>query len=727
MKYIFILVFIVATLFASSTNEILLLHSYNKGLKWTDGISKGLEDILKKYPQYELTTEYMDSKKIDSKEHFDILVSLYKNKFSSRKYKAIVAADNYAYEFILKNHQAIFNKVPIVFCGVESFDSNKMTLYEQKHVTGVVEYKDIRKNIKLIESFLPSLSTLMIISDNSFSSLAIKKQILSTAKEFDNKFKIIYNNDIDLDTLPTQINKLSKNSAILFTSLYKDKFNQYVPYNDLRKIFQNSKFPVFALNKIHLGEGVIGGVMINPYDQGYIAGQKVFEIISGKSPRKIEISIPLGQVYFDNNVLQKFKYSKKNIPFGATIVNEPKDFFEKYRKLIDSLFLTMPILVILIIFLIINIYRKTSLEIKLIEQNKLDNVLLNNIKSAIFWESNEGLILGSNNVLCKILNLKKDEIIGKYIQDIMPEVYKLVSNVEKFIDEIETKLINTARTPVDVLIRRKQYFNNKNELAGVVTTITNITDLKKLEKQKQKNEQFIIQRSKLSEIGEMVTSIAHQWKTPLVEISAIAQELQYKRKKVEISKEDTNVFVNDIMTQVHYMTDTIDDFRNFIKPSVKESKFSIKKAIKELLNIIEHNIKYNYISIEIHYENDKDYIVFGYPNELKQSILNVINNAKDSIIKRKEIETIDGNISLHVKDSSEKVCISVIDNGVGIKKDELETIFGPFVTTKDKGDGFGLYMAKLIIEDKMGGSIHAVEVEDGANILICINKYTLKT
>jgi len=174
------------------------------------------------------------------------------------------------------------------------------------------------------------------------------------------------------------------------------------------------------------------------------------------------------------------------------------------------------------------------------------------------------------------------------------------------------------------------------------------------------------------------------------------------------------------MTQVGYMTNTIDDFRNFIKPSTVKSEFSVNRAIKELLHVIEHNIKYNYIEMNISYKNKQEYFIFGYPNEFKQSILNVINNAKDSIIKRKEFENIDGKISLHVECCKDSVCISIKDNGLGIEEKNLDTIFEPFVTTKKGGDGFGLYMVKLIIEDKMGGSIKALKCDDGAEILICI-------
>jgi signal transduction histidine kinase/ABC-type uncharacterized transport system substrate-binding protein len=719
MKYL-ILFFLTLSLFASTTSkEILLLHSYNSGLKWTDGITQGVKDILDKYPQYELNIEYMDSKKIDTKDYLESLTNLYQKKFSTRKYDVIITADNYAYEFALQNYKKLFNSVNIVFCGVENFDKDSISKEQKKYVTGVVEYKQIKKNIELIKDTIKNLNTIYIISDDTFSSLAIKEQILDDIKEFEKDTKIIFDNQIDIDTLSEKVNSLPLNSAVLFTSLYKDKNDKYITYSQIRDFFSNSKYPIFALNKIHLGEGIVGGIMINPYEQGFIAAKKSVEILENKKTNEIDIDIPNSKYYFDNKILEKYKINNSNIPTLSTIINSPESFFEKNRKFIDSAFLLMPLLILLIIGLIVNILKRVRLEIKLVEQSKLDNVLLNNIRGAIFWKSKDNKLLGCNEAFCKLVDLEKEDILGKDIHDILPELCSKINNYDYFINEFETT-IKIKNQLLNVLIRRKQYFNKRDEEAGVVTVINDITDFKKLQEQNKKDEQFIIQRSKLSEIGEMMTSIAHQWKAPLIEISTIAQELLYKRSKKELSKEDSAEFVDEIMTQVSYMTKTIDDFRDFIKPSLKKCEFEINSSINELLKIIEHNIKYNYIKIEVSYENDQIFKVYGYPNEFKQAILNIINNAKDSILKRRANQKIEGLISINISAKKNDICIEIKDNGIGIEQSKLEKIFEPFFTSKENGDGFGLYMVKLIIEDKMNGKIEAINSLDGANILITL-------
>ncbi|RWS48533.1 histidine kinase [Arcobacter venerupis] len=722
MKLIIFFILFMSSLYSSSNNEILLLHSYNNGLKWSDNITKGIQDILDKYPEYELTIESMDSKKIDTNDYFDNLLSLYKKKFSNRKYAVVITADNYAFEFALSHHEDIFNNSPIVFCGVENFNEKIIPTNQKKYVTGVVEYKEIEKNINLISKTIKDLNTLYIISDESFSSEAIKNQILEEIHKFKNKFKIIFDNQIDIDTISEKINSLPPNSAVLFTSLYRDKNNKYIPYSQLRTLFKSSKYPVFATNKIHLNEGVIGGIVVDPFEQGFLAAQKTIEILDGKEPYLIPISKPVSKYYFDYNVLEKFNLNSSSIPLLATVLNKPKNFFEENREFIDSTFILIPLFILLIIGLIVNITKRIGLEIKLIEQNKLDSVLLNNIKGAVYWKSNDNKILGCNDSLCRLLDLSKENIIGYDIKKVIPELFEKVNDENEFVEEMET-ILNFKHRKVDALIRRRKYFNKNNEEAGVVTIVSDLTQLKKLENQRKKNEQFIIQRSKLSEIGEMMTSIAHQWKAPLIEISTIAQELLYKKNKKEFTKEDNQEFVNEIMTQVQYMTKTIDDFRSFIKPSLIKSEFDVNSAMDELLRVVEHNIKYNYIKIEVSYEDNKRFNIYGYPNEFKQTILSIINNSRDSILKRRQTEEFEGLITIEIKSQDNKTILSIKDNGIGIKEENLERIFEPFFTSKKNGDGFGLYMVKLIIEDKMNGKIEAIKCHTGANILISlINK-----
>ena len=130
----------------------------------------------------------------------------------------------------------------------------------------------------------------------------------------------------------------------------------------------------------------------------------------------------------------------------------------------------------------------------------------------------------------------------------------------------------------------------------------------------------------------------------------------------------------------------------------------------------------NYITLNIVQKSAKPLLAYGYPNEFKQCVLNIINNAKDSILKKREWCTTEGIIHIELDSTTNAIYLLISDDGTGIEADKLESIFDPFMSTKEHGDGFGLYMARLIIEDKMGGKIRALPKEEGACIHIEIPK-----
>ncbi|MDR2099302.1 MAG: sensor histidine kinase [Campylobacteraceae bacterium] len=246
-------------------------------------------------------------------------------------------------------------------------------------------------------------------------------------------------------------------------------------------------------------------------------------------------------------------------------------------------------------------------------------------------------------------------------------------------------------------------------LHNIYMRIKNEKKLRLAELEKNKHQQFVIQQSKLAEIGEVFSSIAHQWKNPLVEIATIAQEYAFKQH------DKNSQFVKDIMVQIQYMTDTINDFQKFIIPSAVKTSFNVEEAITSMMKIINHTIKYNYIDIVINKKTPTKLNVQGYKNEFMQILLNIVNNAKDQIAELRSKRAIKrGRIEFFIYNRKNLVIIEISDNARGIDNDKLPHIFDAYYTTKNNGHGIGLYMSKLIIENKMGGKIEAFNKGKGA-------------
>ena len=287
---------------------------------------------------------------------------------------------------------------------------------------------------------------------------------------------------------------------------------------------------------------------------------------------------------------------------------------------------------------------------------------------------------------------------------------------------------NETRWISSRVILIKNHSGKVSHFYGYINDITKIKlseeDLKlKVEDEVKKNrekDRILIQQSKLAAMGEMLGNIAHQWRQPLNNISLIMQFLRDNYKNEAVSEQKLDKFMNKANKHIEYMSETIDDFRNFYKPSKTQDKFSIKDCINTLLYMIKNQYSSDGVSIEFECE---DIIIINYENELKQALLNILNNAKDALLIKKENKKFDATIKIIVKKQDDKLKIEISNNGDNIKNDIIDRIFEPYFTTKfeTQGTGIGLYMTKSIIETNMKGKIEVENIKDGVKFIITLN------
>lgn len=167
------------------------------------------------------------------------------------------------------------------------------------------------------------------------------------------------------------------------------------------------------------------------------------------------------------------------------------------------------------------------------------------------------------------------------------------------------------------------------------------------------------------------------------------------------------------------MNDTINDFQEFIKPSNRKTRFDIHEAIISLLKIVDHNIRFNYIKVDVSLKENTNVMVYGYRNEFMQSLLNIINNAKDELVNN---DFKNRSINIEIFNDQGKLLVNIKDNAGGINEKDMKNIFNPYYSTKADGSGIGLYMTKVIIEDKMNGKIQVKNTKAGACFTIILEQ-----
>jgi PAS domain S-box-containing protein len=264
----------------------------------------------------------------------------------------------------------------------------------------------------------------------------------------------------------------------------------------------------------------------------------------------------------------------------------------------------------------------------------------------------------------------------------------------------------------------------------MLTVVTDMTKQKELEKRQKLQEQMLIQQSKMAAMGEMISAIAHQWRQPLNALAIMVQDIKMAKHYGEMTDEYVGNMVSNAMNQIKFMSKTIDDFRNFFKPNKQKESFTLVSAALDVVSLVNSQMKHLgitvnvYSPLDIEGEDPGEIFIYGYQNELKQVILNLLSNSKDAILEKREKNKVDFageiNVKVGLKKENGKKCayLKVSDNGMGMGSDTISRVFEPYFTTKDqgKGTGIGLYMTKMIVEQNMHGVITASNAKDGGAV-----------
>ena len=418
---------------------------------------------------------------------------------------------------------------------------------------------------------------------------------------------------------------------------------------------------------------------------------------------------------------------------------------------------------------------------KQIQENLLDKI--NNIKfednGYIFIFNTEGTYLShfdKNKIGTNGLNLK--DVNGKYFIKDMIEFAKnnnegyftylaslkpngSIHNTEKisyvkyfkewdwvigagfYLEELNQIIQNKK---IELKDKHKTVINNILALSGIITIILVFIsffiskiiekmfndyrrNIKKEIDNTLEKERLLIQQSKMAVMGEMIGNIAHQWKQPLSTISTISTGIKFQNEMNCLNDHDITLGMDNINGSVQYLSQTIDDFRNFFKPNKTKTNFNILDALENTIKLMGSQFKNNNIELIKNINNAE---LYGYYNELLQVLINILKNAKDELIK------LDTNkrriIFIDTYTDKSNLIIKIRDNANGIPSDIIEKIFDPYFTTKenDEGTGIGLYMCKQII-DGMTGKIQVINVEYeyeaqryyGAEFIISMEKFSI--
>lgn len=354
MKTILISIFLLSfylTILGSNNQQkdiehnVLILHSYHQGLEWTDSITNGILNVFNNRSDINLVFEYLDAKRNYNEEYLLAIKNMYQVKAKQIPFKAIIASDNAAFDFLKTYGKDFYPNIPVLYCGVNNL--NQEDLKNLPNFYGFGERADHYGTISAIQKIFPKRKNVLIINDNTLTGQSIKAELDKVKHFFDQDLQFEILSDFTLESIQNRVAQLDDSYVIYLLVFNRDSNNKFISYrNGINKIKERTKVPIFGSWDFYLNKGLFGGKITSGFDQGKHAATLALKVIYGSFTKDIPQFEYLESAYvFDYNKLIDYDVEPQDLPKGSQILNQPND-----RDLILKISITSVIILTIIIF-----------------------------------------------------------------------------------------------------------------------------------------------------------------------------------------------------------------------------------------------------------------------------------------------------------------------------------------------------------------------------------------
>ncbi len=324
-----------------------------------------------------------------------------------------------------------------------------------------------------------------------------------------------------------------------------------------------------------------------------------------------------------------------------------------------------------------------------------------------------GKITAASSAFCKISGYSKEELIGKshnivrhpdMPQEVFKELWETIRKQQVWQGEVFNLSKDGSTYYVYATVKPK--FDDNGKIVGYISVRQDITQKKENELQKEQ----LVHQSRHASMGEMISIIAHQWKQPLNHLSMELYHLRKQLKKESVDTEKVERHYRNSENILANLSDIITTFKKFFKPATAMEELSLGSVMKTSLILIQPVIDECHVTINVE-NNAADDTVLGYENEISQAFVNILKNSIDELNAAK-IEA--PAVGIRFENVNSDVVVTICDNGRGVSEGNIQKLFDPYFSTKgEEGTGMGLYMVRVIIEEKLKGGIKVYNNEPG--------------
>ncbi|MCF7919299.1 MAG: PAS domain-containing sensor histidine kinase [Candidatus Cloacimonetes bacterium] len=361
--------------------------------------------------------------------------------------------------------------------------------------------------------------------------------------------------------------------------------------------------------------------------------------------------------------------------------------------------------------------------------------------------SSEGIVININPAFTILTGMTTDDIIGRHILKIeflsnlsyrylLENLLRFQVNFDQETDLLEMKNGNAVYLNLrgfhlkldngisyyllifgDISERKRTDLVMKQKMEDLVLLEQQLkAQILSQEKELREKEWQLLEQHRIDSNNALLAKIAHYWRQPLNNSTVLIQSMQDDYNYGELDKARFFSKVDSAVGQLAELSRTLETFRYLADYDSGESRFNIKEAIMQAVDLIKPNYRNGNAFLSLNLEDD--IYTDGYPRRFTQALVNMIDN---SILAFQERKINNPLIYINLEYDARKIIILIGDNAGGIEADIATRIFDPYFTTRtNRAQGIGLYQSKRVITEMFNGSIDYKRTDKGSEFIIII-------
>ena len=352
----------------SEKGRILFISSYSYGWDTVqiqiEGIKAGAgQNVVVDY-------EFMDTKRVNDDTSARMFYEGLAYRMSQvEPYDVVILGDDAALLFAMEHQDDLFEGIPLVFEGVNDIELAKEAAKDPM-ITGVVEQLSVKKNIEFGLKLNPKAKKVVAILDDTITGEAERKNFYSYAEQFPNlTFSEINTSVLSTVDLRVELGLIKSDTILIYVLMTEDASGkQYSNNESVELISKYASVPAMRMVEGGIGQGLLGGNVVSMHKSGELAAGMATKIINGTPCSEIDVILESPNIYcVDEQVMKKYGMDINLIPEDAKIVNHEATFSEKHHELFAPLGMLFITLLVIILIVCVDNYKRRKLMIELEE------------------------------------------------------------------------------------------------------------------------------------------------------------------------------------------------------------------------------------------------------------------------------------------------------------------------------------------------------------------------